>query len=97
MVFIPSVSTCTSLRSATRFERLGACEVLPCLSGKSCLFDPKNADAPRNCDEAVAVQARHFEIEIVPGELGVASHQGVEVTIRGSSEKFEDAFSDGLW
>lgn len=70
---------------------------VPCPSGKGCLFDPKNPDAPRNCDQAVAMQATHFKIEIVPGELGVAPHQGVEVTIRGSSEKFEDAFSDGLW
>ena len=97
MVLIPSVSTYTSLRSAISFERLGACEVLPCLSGKSCLFDPKNPDASRNCDQAVALQTRHFKIEIVPSELRVTSHQGVEVTIRGSSEKFEDAFSDGLW
>ena len=69
----------------------------PCLSGKGCLFDPKNPDSPRNCDQAVALQTRHFKIEIVPSELRVASHQGVEVTIRGSSEKFEDAFSDGFW
>jgi len=61
------------------------------------LFDRKNPDASRNCDQAMAVQARHVKIKLVPCELGIAPHQRLKVAFRGGSEKFEDAFSDGLW
>ena len=56
----------------------------------------KNPHAPRNFYLAVAVQAGHFKIELIPGEFRVASYQGLKVTFRGASEKFEDSISDGF-
>jgi hypothetical protein len=59
-------------------------------------LDGKNSHAPRNFYQAVAVQAGHFKIELIPGEFRVASYQGLKVTFRGASEKFEDSISDGF-
>jgi hypothetical protein len=56
----------------------------------------KNPHAPRNFYLAVAVQAGHFKIELIPGEFRVTSYQGLKVTFRGASEKFEDSISDGF-
>jgi len=44
----------------------------------------------------MSVQAGYFKIKIVPGELRVATHQGLKVRFRGRSEKFEDSFGDGF-
>jgi hypothetical protein len=42
------------------------------------------------------VQAGDFRIELVPGKFRVTTHQGLKVTFRGRSEKFEDSFGDGF-
>lgn len=59
-------------------------------------MDLKNPHPPRNFYQAVAVQARHFKIKLVPREFRVTSHQSLKVTFRGTSEKFEDSFGDGF-
>jgi hypothetical protein len=56
----------------------------------------ENAHAPRNLHQAVAVQAGYFKIELIPGEFRVTSHQGLEVTVRDTSEKCEDLLGNGF-
>src|SRR5262245_40350454 len=43
------------------------------------------------------MQPGYFKIKIVPSEFRVAPHEGLKVTFRGSSEKFENSISDGPW
>src|SRR6476660_3766096 len=56
----------------------------------------ENPDAPRNFYQAVAVQTGHFKIELIPGEFRITSHQGLEVTVRDTSKKFEDLLGNGF-
>jgi hypothetical protein len=68
----------------------------PALSHDHSLFDGKCPHTPRNFNLPCPVQASHFEIELVPGEFRVASHQGLEFTFRGALEEFEESVGNGL-
>jgi hypothetical protein len=59
-------------------------------------FDGKNPHTPRNFHLPRPAQAGDCQIELVPGEFRVASHQGFELTFRGASEEFEDSVGNGL-
>jgi len=60
------------------------------------LFDGKDPHVSRNYHLSRPAQAGYFEIEFIPGEFGVASHQGLELTLRGTSEEFEDSVGNEL-
>ena len=60
------------------------------------LFDGKDPHAPRYYHLPRPAQAGHFKIELIPGEFWVVRHQGLELTLRGASEKFEDPGSNEL-
>jgi hypothetical protein len=42
------------------------------------------------------VQAGHFQIEFIPGELRVSRDQALEIALWGTAQKFKDAFGYGL-
>jgi hypothetical protein len=56
----------------------------------------KDPNTPRNFYQPLPVQAGHFQIELIPGELRVSRDQPLEIALWGTSQKFEDAFGDWL-
>ena len=87
------------LHAPDRLDSRPQCEMVPTDPGLRSswgFLTGKNPHAPRNRYQAMAVQAGHFKIELIPGEFRVMSHQGLKVTFTGTSEKFEDSLSDEI-